>query len=99
MIYLKSKRKEKRCNETRRRYSLKAFIAIIPTSSISSLFDLSRKEKGMKDFIIFIGEELSRKYPDKTWEELMEIVSDADKLEEFSGKRLQAYYEKYVGRK
>ena len=53
----------------------------------------------MKDFVIFIGEELSKKYPDKTWEEVMEIVADADKLEEFGGKRLQAYYEKYVGRK
>lgn len=50
----------------------------------------------MKDFIIFIGEELSRKYPDKTWEQIMEIVMDPQALEKASGKKLEAYYNAFV---
>ena len=50
----------------------------------------------MKDFVIFIGEELSKKYPDKTWEQIMEIVTDPQALEKASGKKLEAYYNEYL---
>lgn len=50
----------------------------------------------MKDFIIFIGEELSKKYPDKTWEQIMEIVTDPQALEKASGKNMEAYYNEFL---
>lgn len=53
----------------------------------------------MKDFVIFIGEELSKKYPDKTWEQIMEITTDTQALEKASGKKLEAYYNAYLNRR
>lgn len=50
----------------------------------------------MKDFDIFIGEELSKKYPDKTWEQIMEITTDTQALEKASGKKLEAYYNAFI---
>ncbi len=50
----------------------------------------------MRDLVIFIGEELSKKYPDKTWEQIMEITTDPQALEKASGKKLEAYYNAFL---
>ena len=35
----------------------------------------------MKDYVIWLGEQLSKKYPEKTWEQIMEIVTTAPEKE------------------
>lgn len=45
----------------------------------------------MKDYVIWLGEKMSRMYPKKTWEELMEMITAKDFNERFYGLSVQQY--------
>lgn len=49
----------------------------------------------MKDYVIFLGEEVSKKYPDKSWDECMDIVTDGNSFERLVG-QIAKYHKLYL---
>ncbi len=52
----------------------------------------------MKDYVIFLGEEVVKKFPDKTWEQCMEIVTDNKMFERYMGP-ISEYHKKYMNQR
>lgn len=48
----------------------------------------------MSDYVIWMGEELSKRFPDKTWEQIMEMVTTTPE-KEFE-KRYNLYLSDYL---
>ena len=49
----------------------------------------------MKDYVIFLGEEVAKKFPEKTWEQCMEIVMDSKLFERYIGP-IAKYHKLYL---
>ena len=52
----------------------------------------------MKDYVIFLGEEVAKKFPDKTWEQCMEIIADTETFEHYMGP-ISEYHQKYMNQR
>ena len=52
----------------------------------------------MGDYVIFLGEEVAKKFPDKTWEECMEIVTDDSSFEKAMGP-IKKYHQMYLAQR